>query len=213
MRHGTWIKLVVVFGWLSSVASLVAASGSLAGAAQARAASVLYVKPGGTGDCSSWENACELQAAVLLAKAGDEIWVTEGVYKPTDGINYASCQAIRAAFPVAPDGDYLINNGGNVFQVYCADMDSTPVEYLSLWSSGQNYAQYTAGGASPGTDVLTTYSRVRLLPDALQIDISDVRHSSSTGSLEHGAYTVTSMYYGVAMDCIAPRLGYWGCPH
>jgi hypothetical protein len=213
MRHGTWIELVVVFGLLSSVASLVPASGSPAGAAQARAASVLYVKPGGTGDCGSWENACELQAALLLAKAGDEVWVAGGVYKPTDGINYATCQEIRAAFPAAPDGDYLMNSGGHVFQVYCADMGSTPVEYLSLWSASSNYARYTEGGASDGTNVLTTYSRVRLRPDTLKIDISDVRYSSSTGSLDHAGVSVTSMYYGVAMDCIAPRLGYWGCPH
>lgn len=32
---------------------------------------ILYVKPGETGDCSSWETACELQTALALAEAGD----------------------------------------------------------------------------------------------------------------------------------------------
>jgi hypothetical protein len=44
---------------------------------------VLYARPDGTGlDCSSWKNACGLQAALTSAKAGDEIWVGAGVYKP-----------------------------------------------------------------------------------------------------------------------------------
>lgn len=45
---------------------------------------ILYVKEGGTGDCSSWENACDLQAALADAVSGDEIWVAAGTYYPTD---------------------------------------------------------------------------------------------------------------------------------
>lgn len=46
---------------------------------------VLYVKESVSGDCSSWENACDLQTALFTAVAGDEIWVAEGTYYPTDG--------------------------------------------------------------------------------------------------------------------------------
>ena len=45
---------------------------------------ILYVKEGGTGDCSSWENACDLQDALGDAETGNEIWVAEGTYYPTD---------------------------------------------------------------------------------------------------------------------------------
>ena len=45
---------------------------------------ILYVKSDGTGQaCDSWENACELQTALALAKAGNEIWVKTGIYKPS----------------------------------------------------------------------------------------------------------------------------------
>ena len=40
-----------------------------------------YVKPGGDGNCLSWETACDLQTA--LSKVPDQIWVAAGVYKPT----------------------------------------------------------------------------------------------------------------------------------
>jgi hypothetical protein len=202
MNNRIWLGWIVVLGLLLSPGGIGPAASPPARAAQASA--VLYVKaePGGAMNCTSWGNACTLQTALGIATPGDEIWVQEGLYKPVDGIGYASCQEIRDAFPDAANGDYLINNGGNVFQVYCDNMDSTPVEYLTLRSQDANFAQYTAGGASHGTNVRTYYSRVRLLPGSLQIDISDQRYSSSTGSLTHGTTQVTSMPYGVAMDCI-----------
>jgi len=44
---------------------------------------ILYVKPGEEGNCSSWETACDLQDALALADAGDQVWVATGTYKPT----------------------------------------------------------------------------------------------------------------------------------
>ena len=46
---------------------------------------VLYVKPGGEGDCSSWDKACDLQDALTKSIVGDQIWAAEGTYKPTTG--------------------------------------------------------------------------------------------------------------------------------
>ena len=48
-----------------------------------QAAEILYVTPGGTGDCSTWANACDLQTALTAASSGDEVWVAAGTYKPT----------------------------------------------------------------------------------------------------------------------------------
>ena len=57
---------------------------SLAGAAQA---ATIYVKTDGTGNGSSWNNATNLQAALTSANSGDQIWVAQGVYKPTTSTN------------------------------------------------------------------------------------------------------------------------------
>ena len=50
----------------------------------AHAVGILYAKPiaSGTGDCSSWANACTLQAALTGAAYGQEIWAAAGTYKP-----------------------------------------------------------------------------------------------------------------------------------
>ena len=46
---------------------------------------VLYAAPvaQGSGNCSSWANACTLQTALANAVSGDEIWVKAGAHKPT----------------------------------------------------------------------------------------------------------------------------------
>ncbi|MGC8878895.1 MAG: beta strand repeat-containing protein, partial [Anaerolineae bacterium] len=46
---------------------------------------ILYAAPSaqGSGNCSSWADACTLQTALAQATSGDEIWVKRGVHKPT----------------------------------------------------------------------------------------------------------------------------------
>ncbi len=49
-------------------------------------ARVIYVKPGGSGNGSSWAMAFgDLQHALYSAVSGDEIWVAKGLYLPTQG--------------------------------------------------------------------------------------------------------------------------------
>ncbi|KAA0252280.1 MAG: hypothetical protein EDM79_21515, partial [Chloroflexi bacterium] len=69
---------------------LAALTASLAGGTMsvtpARAAGTLYAAPAdlGSGDCSSWASACDLQQALSAATSGDQIWVMSGVHKPTN---------------------------------------------------------------------------------------------------------------------------------
>ncbi len=115
-----------------------------------------------------------------------------------------TCAAIAQAEPGTTDGPqtlYVAADVAKPYTVYCADMASNPVEYLSL--TGANYAQYTAGGASMGTSVRTTYTKVRFAPASLQLLIGDRRFATSTGALAHSntGISVTSMPLTVAMDC------------
>ncbi len=52
---------------------------------------VRYASPGGltSGACDAWPNACDLQTALALAVSGEEVWVQQGVYKPTSGTDRA----------------------------------------------------------------------------------------------------------------------------
>lgn len=51
-------------------------------------AATIYVKVGAIGDGASWANATgDLQGALQTASAGDEIWVSKGVYFPTTDNN------------------------------------------------------------------------------------------------------------------------------
>jgi hypothetical protein len=117
-----------------------------------------------------------------------------------------SCADIHQQTPRAKDGNYTLYNGSTLFTVYCYDMAGTPREYITLAQTGANanYSQYTAGGASPGTNVRTVFTRLRIDPATLTVDIGDLTFATSTGSLNHGSSgtIVTSMPYGSAMSCV-----------
>ena len=116
-----------------------------------------------------------------------------------------SCQEILDAKPSATGGDYTLSNNGQTLTVYCHDMAGTPIEYFTLVNTGGNfnYGQYTAGGASSGTNVRTNYTKVRIDPLTLIVNTGDQLFSTSTGSLNHsgGATVVISMPYGTAFGC------------
>jgi hypothetical protein len=119
----------------------------------------------------------------------------------------ATCAEVAARNPGAADGDYSLYVGGDIdkpWLAYCADMASSPVEYLPLVAvhGDHNFAQYTAGGASSGTSVRTEYIYLRIDPVTFAADIGDQRFAVSTGSLMHaGSEPVSSMPFGVAMSC------------
>lgn len=120
----------------------------------------------------------------------------------------ANCAAIKAATPAATDGNYVITTGtGRILTVFCKDMATAPKEYLSLVNTGgaANFSQYTVGGASPGSSVKSSYTKVRLDPATLKVNIADQTFATSSGSLNHsgGSEVVTSMPYSVAMACVS----------
>ncbi len=119
----------------------------------------------------------------------------------------ATCAAIAASQPGAADGEYTLYFGGDIHKpwlAYCADMAMGPSEYLPLVAvlGDHNFSQYTAGGASPGTSVRTSYMRLRIDPVTLAVDIGDQRFATSSGGLNHSfSEPVSSMPFGVAMSC------------
>ena len=80
MNKSFYILTILALLLLSGLVLLPGASAQEAG--EGPQASILYVKPGGTGDCTSWANACELQTALTSASAGGEIWAAAGTYTP-----------------------------------------------------------------------------------------------------------------------------------
>lgn len=116
----------------------------------------------------------------------------------------ATCADIKTRAPAAADGSftlYLDGDPSKPWTAFCAGMATAPAEYLSVNSA--NSSQYAGGGASLGSTVTTKFSRVRFDPASHKIDIADRTFASSAGMLQHagGATAVTSMPYGVAMDC------------
>ncbi len=106
--------------------------------------------------------------------------------------------AESGVYSIDPDGF----GPGKVFQVYC-EMEGVPIEYLVLPNNGgdYNYSQYTVGGNVTGTDVRTSYNRLRIDPVTLVVTTGDQTHATSTGQALQGATTVTFMPYGSAADC------------
>jgi hypothetical protein len=96
---------------------------------------------------------------------------------------------------------YLDGAATKPWTVYCAGNGTAALEYLGL--TGANDASYAAGGASAGQDVKTTFTKVRFVVAMKKLDISDRTFATSTGMLTHSNSNikVTSLPYGVAMDC------------
>jgi hypothetical protein len=132
--------------------------------------------------------------------------LTIGTVVPT---SCANAQALYGSFGDT-DGRYVIHpSGGQRFTVHCADM-AIPAggkDYLEVRSgAGVNYGQYAAGGAASGTTVTTSYTKIRLNPANLTVDINDTRFATTAGGpLTHpdagGDVTVIEMPYATAMGC------------
>lgn len=118
----------------------------------------------------------------------------------------SSCADVKAKDPAAQDGDYTLyvnHDPAKPWLAYCHTMDSAPLEYLSLLETGtmENFSQYSAGGARPGTDVITKYTKIRLSPSTFEVDRFDMTFATSVGMAGSGPSLVVSMPYGQSADC------------
>lgn len=102
-----------------------------------------------------------------------------------------------------PDGEtplYVGEDPNKPWRAYC-DNGAT---YLTLARTGanDNFAQYTKAPDRPlESNVKTRYTKLRIDPATLVVDIADRTYATSSGMLLHNLTVVTSMPYGIAMDC------------
>ena len=116
-----------------------------------------------------------------------------------------SCADVKAANPAAADGDYLIVPNLQPFTVYCHDMAGDPREYLTLVNTGgsSNYSKWGREVLGfPTGNVFTHYTRIRIDPATLLVNIGDQTFSSSSGfDCCIGRTPIVSMPYAHASSC------------
>jgi hypothetical protein len=99
-----------------------------------------------------------------------------------------SCADIAACNPNAPDGEYVIATAFGTLPVNRHDMAGAPLECISLVSTAtfDNFGMYKAGGPSPGTDVISSFSKLRLDPTTLRVNTGGFTFATSTGGPQLG---------------------------
>ena len=109
-----------------------------------------------------------------------------------------NCADVQAALPGAADGNYVVGPtsgpaAGQYFAVYCANVGGSFRDYLTLAAlgAGQNYSST----ASHTPFRSTSFSKIRLDPATLTVDIGDVTFSNTTSA------DTRPVAYGIASDC------------
>lgn len=142
----------------------------------------------------------------------------------TSSMGSATCHVAATCADLAGFGDSIPGTGADVtlfwngdsskpWTAFCSGGGSGGLEYLELGATS-NFGQYSAGGHTSGqadggggvgSNVTTTFTKVRIVPATAVLDIADLSYATSVGKLYHpntGAnIKVTSMPFGVAMDC------------
>lgn len=150
---------------------------------------------------AGWSGACAGSALTCTVTLGPDLGINAAFGKPQ------SCTQIPASFPQAQNGSYTLFVNGDAnkpWTAYC-QMGAATNTYLGLQNvTTGNYSQYTAGGGRTGTNVRTSFQRLRIDPSTLIVDCGDLTFSSSYGQINHpdGSKT-TQMAYGSAQDCVS----------
>lgn len=124
---------------------------------------------------------------------------------------YASCADLGSRVPGAADGEYALTLPGGTITVFCYNMASSPVEYLTFQNcnaNGQpnaNSSFYARGVGNINVTVgglWTWYNRVRFNPAALTINPTDRTFATNNGGDRwFGANHFYDNDYGNASAC------------
>jgi hypothetical protein len=114
-----------------------------------------------------------------------------------------SCADIKQQDPAATDGTYTVYHQGRLdyaWLVYCKDMATTPLEYLTLQQTGpgQNTSYIQGSDAYPFGDAYTAFQRLRIDPKTLAVKVNDFTFATFYGSDVGG---MTLWGYGSAANC------------
>ncbi|MEW5847724.1 MAG: Ig-like domain-containing protein [Myxococcota bacterium] len=99
-----------------------------------------------------------------------------------------TCADIRAANASAADGTYRLHPQHDPdisYLAYCHNMASTPVEFVTLSQVGWENVSETKADPTfyPGVTVLSRFSKVRINPATLLVDLYDYTYSTTVGQI------------------------------
>ena len=156
-------------------------------------------EPGDTGGTTMDASTSEGSADPTGTEAG-ETGATRGPER---------CADVLVDTPDAVDGIYTLHVGGDLarpWEAWCVDMAGTPREYLLLPMNGPdfNFSEFLVGPRQPDTTVKTMYSRVRVDPRTLFVDVGDKTFATTVGQATYQTLEVTSMAYATTMGCVDP---------
>jgi hypothetical protein len=169
------------------------------------AAEVLHVTPGGTGDCSSWANACTLQSALTSASSGDEIWVAAGIYTPTTGTDRTATfqltddVAIYGGFAGMETERDQRNPAANV-TILSGDLNGDDVGFANNSENVYHVITVTTGGTGTTLDGFTiTGGNATLYRDSTHAFGGGMFISGSSPTLTNNIITGNVSNYGGGM--------------
>lgn len=165
---------------------------------------ILYATPGGTGDCSSWANACALQTALGATNSGDEIWVAAGVHKPgtlrADTFQLKSGVAVYGGFAGTETAREQRNPAANI-TVLSGDIDNNDsqapiITNLTTVTGNTTNNYHVVTGASGATMDGFTVTAGNANGDYLLGDGGGMYNNGSSPTLTNIIFSGNSASYG-----------------
>ena len=115
-----------------------------------------------------------------------------------------TCEGLRRSGQATEDGEYVLfyeRDFEQPWQVYCADMDGEPVEYLTLPATGGARNLFEEHSYNRQT----SYERVRIDPNDLRVNAQDERFATTTELTGSGGAPDTNyrgpVFFGTTGSC------------